>query len=116
VNGKHGRGGVLGARRKATEKPPTRLVRLIVWADRDFAFKISAHRRWERSLLTSPTRCIALDKFLQDDAGDEVVRAIRERWASPPRIVHNQTITLLSMDWDATDAQTGTVLTTSNQY
>ena len=55
-------------------------------------------------------------QFLQDDAGDEVVRAIRERWASPPRFVHNQTITLLSMDWDATDAQTATVLTTSNQY
>jgi hypothetical protein len=61
-------------------------VRLIVWADRDFAFKESARRLVEHIFPTHLTHTLhRTGQFL--DAGDEVVRAIRERWASPPPIL-----------------------------
>lgn len=54
---------------------------LIVWADKDFAFKESARRRWEDTFPTHVTHTLhGTGHFLQDDAGDEVSGAIREWW------------------------------------
>jgi haloalkane dehalogenase len=56
---------------------------LIVWADKDFAFKDAARRRWERIFPNHHTHVLrGVGHFLQDDAGDEVASAIREWWPS----------------------------------
>jgi haloalkane dehalogenase len=61
---------------------------LIVWADKDFAFKESARRRWESTFRTHVTHTLqGAGHFLQDDAGDEVAGAIREWRASLPPIL-----------------------------
>jgi haloalkane dehalogenase len=57
---------------------------LIVWADKDFAFKEAARRRWEGTFSTHLTHTLAgAGHFLQDDAGDEVAATIREWWTFP---------------------------------
>jgi len=61
-----------------------RLPALILWADRDFAFKNEARSRWQDLLPRHSTHVLAgAGHFFQDDAGDETAAAIREWWSSP---------------------------------
>jgi len=58
---------------------------LIVWADRDQAFKLPQLRRWERAFPNHRTRILrGASHFIQEDAPEEIVAAIRGWWAGIP--------------------------------
>lgn len=58
-------------------------VPLMLWADRDFAFKNDARTRWEHMLPEHRTHVLkGAGHFFQDDAGDEAAAAIRDWWSA----------------------------------
>jgi haloalkane dehalogenase len=58
---------------------------LIVWADRDQAFKQPQLRRWEATFAHHRTRTLhGASHFIQEDAPDEIVAAIRDWWPGQP--------------------------------
>ena len=58
---------------------------LIVWADRDQAFKLPQLRRWEATFPHHRTRILrGASHFIQEDAPDEIVAAIRDWWPGKP--------------------------------
>jgi haloalkane dehalogenase len=60
-----------------------RLPTLIVWADKDFAFKEQARQRWEATFPNHRSHVVAgAGHFLQDDGGADICRAISDWWVS----------------------------------
>ena len=58
---------------------------LILWADRDFAFKDDERRRWQAAFPGHRTHVLkGAGHFFQDDAAGEVCDTIKAWWASLP--------------------------------
>jgi len=54
---------------------------LIVWGDRDQAFKEPQRLRWERTFPNHKTVILkGASHYIQEDAPEEIVRAIKEWW------------------------------------
>ncbi len=54
---------------------------LIVWGDKDPAFKEPQRRRWERTFASHRTRILhGASHYIQEDAPDEIVAAINDWW------------------------------------
>ncbi len=59
---------------------------LIVWGDRDFAFRSQERERLESAFPNHRTRELrGAGHFVQDDAGEEVADAIKDWWDEEPR-------------------------------
>lgn len=58
---------------------------LLLWADKDIAFRQSVRRRWQSVL---PVRrdhtLVGAGHYWQDDAGDEASAVLRDWWDAPP--------------------------------
>lgn len=58
---------------------------LIVWADKDPAFKQPALRRWEHTFANHRTEILpGASHYLQEDAPEEIVAAINDWWPGEP--------------------------------
>jgi haloalkane dehalogenase len=58
---------------------------LIVWPTKDVAFRDREQRRWEKLFPDHHTVLLeGAGHYIQEDAADEIVTAIRD-WRSPPR-------------------------------
>lgn len=58
---------------------------LIVWGDRDPAFRADSRTRWERIFPNHRTEILrGASHYIQEDAPDEIVAAIREWWPGVP--------------------------------
>lgn len=54
---------------------------LIVWGDKDLAFKAAHRSRWERTFPQHQTRILrGASHYIQEDAPDEIITAITEWW------------------------------------
>jgi haloalkane dehalogenase len=54
---------------------------LIVWGDRDQAFRYPQRHRWERTFPNHRTVILhGAAHYIQEDAPDEIVAAIKEWW------------------------------------
>lgn len=54
---------------------------LIVWGDRDVAFRAPQRRRWERIFPHHETRILhGAAHYIQEDAPDETIAAINDWW------------------------------------
>ena len=57
------------------------LLALIVWGDRDQAFKEPQRLRWERMFPNHETVILkGASHYIQEDAPEEIVAAVREWW------------------------------------
>lgn len=54
---------------------------MIVWGDKDRAFREPQRRRWERTFPNHQTQILrCASHYIQEDAPDEIITAIKEWW------------------------------------
>jgi haloalkane dehalogenase len=67
---------VAGGLRRVADKPA-----LIVWADKDPAFKEPQRLRWEQTFASHQTQILhGASHYIQEDAPEEIIAAIRQWW------------------------------------